>query len=73
MAGKKLKDALQKIDRERLYQPQEALELLKTKGVTVIECDNEAFRKRVAPQTDSFVKARPESKPVVDMIRATQA
>ena len=29
MAGKKLKDALQKIDRERLYQPQEALELLK--------------------------------------------
>jgi len=27
----------------------------------------------VAPQTDNFVKARPEAKPVVDMIRATQA
>jgi tripartite ATP-independent transporter DctP family solute receptor len=51
----------------------EALELLKSKGVTVIECDNEAFRKRVLPQTDNFVKARPEAKPVVDMIRATQA
>jgi tripartite ATP-independent transporter DctP family solute receptor len=51
----------------------EALELLKSKGVTIIECDNEAFRKRVLPQTDNFVKARPEAKPVVDMIRATQA
>jgi tripartite ATP-independent transporter DctP family solute receptor len=51
----------------------EALELLKGKGVTVIECDNEAFRKRVLPQTDNFVKARPEAKPVVDMIRTTQA
>ena len=39
----------------------EALELLKSKGVTVIECDNEAFRKRVLPQTDNFVKARPGS------------
>ena len=29
MAGKKLKDALKKIDRQKLYQPQEALELLK--------------------------------------------
>jgi TRAP-type transport system periplasmic protein len=27
----------------------------------------------VLPQTDNFVKARPEAKPVVDMIRATQA
>ncbi len=51
----------------------EALELLKSKGVTVIECDNDAFRKRVLPQTENFVKARPEAKPVVDMIRATQA
>ena len=51
----------------------EALELLKSKGVTVNECDNEAFRKRVAPQSENFVKARPEAKPVVDMIRATQA
>src|ERR1700709_1304965 len=44
----------------------EALELLKSKGVTVIECDNEAFRKRVLPQTDNFIKARPEAKPMVD-------
>jgi TRAP-type transport system periplasmic protein len=27
----------------------------------------------VLPQTDNFIKARPEAKPVVDAIRATQA
>src|SRR5580692_5780475 len=51
----------------------EALELLKGKGVTVIECDNEAFRKRVLPQTDNFIKAHPDAKPMVDIIRSTQA
>src|SRR6201995_5014323 len=51
----------------------EALTALTEKGVTVVECDKEAFRKRFAPQTDNFIKARPESKPVIDMIRATQA
>jgi TRAP-type C4-dicarboxylate transport system substrate-binding protein len=51
----------------------EALALLADKGVAVVECDREAFRKRVLPQTDNVVKARPEAKPVVDMIRATQA
>jgi TRAP-type transport system periplasmic protein len=51
----------------------EALATLGAKGVTVIECDREAFRKRVEPQTENFIKARPESKPVIDMIRATQA
>jgi len=51
----------------------EALATIVEKGVTVVECDKEAFRKRVLPQTDNFVKARPEAKPVVDMIRATQA
>ena len=51
----------------------EALAALVEKGVTVVECDKEAFRKRVLPQTDNFVKARPEAKPVVDMIRATRA
>src|ERR1700740_277947 len=35
----------------------EALASLKDKGVTIIECDKEAFRKRVLPQTDNFVKA----------------
>ena len=51
----------------------EALSQLKGKGVTVIDCDREAFRKRVLPQTDAFVKAKPDAKPVVDLIRATSA
>ena len=51
----------------------EALAALADKGVTIVECDKEAFRKRVLPQTDNFIKARPEAKPVIDMIRATQA
>jgi TRAP-type C4-dicarboxylate transport system, periplasmic component len=51
----------------------EALKSLAEKGVTIVECDKEAFRKRVLPQSENFVKARPEAKPVVDMIRATQA
>jgi TRAP-type transport system periplasmic protein len=51
----------------------EALALLVEKGVTVVECDKEAFRKRVLPQTDNFIKAHPEAKPVVEMIRATEA
>ena len=41
--------------------------------MSVVECDKEAFRKRVLPQTDSFIKAHPDAKPVVDTIRATQA
>src|ERR1700710_2089448 len=44
----------------------EALQLMKDKGVTVINCDKEAFRKRVLPQTDAFVKAHPDAKAVVD-------
>jgi tripartite ATP-independent transporter DctP family solute receptor len=55
-----------------LEMEQEALKNLADKGVAIVECDKEAFRKRVLPQTDNFVKARPEAKPVVDMIRATQ-
>ena len=39
----------------------------------MIECDNEAFRKRVLPQTDNFIKAHPDAKPMVDIIRSTQA
>jgi TRAP-type transport system periplasmic protein len=49
----------------------EALAQLKDKGVTVGECDREAFRKRVLPQTDAFIKAHPDAKPVVELIRAT--
>jgi TRAP-type transport system periplasmic protein len=51
----------------------EALTTIQEKGVVVVECDKEAFRKRVLPQTENFIKARPESKPVIDAIRATQA
>jgi tripartite ATP-independent transporter DctP family solute receptor len=51
----------------------EALAALAEKGVSIVECDREAFRKRVAPQTENFMKTRPESKPVIDMIRSTQA
>jgi tripartite ATP-independent transporter DctP family solute receptor len=51
----------------------EAMAFLKDKGVTVIACDKEAFRQRVLPQTDNFVKAHPEAKPIVDAVRATTA
>src|SRR5882724_7047397 len=50
---------------------QEALEVLKQKEVTIIACDKEAFRKRVLPQSEEFVKTRPEAKPIVDKIRLT--
>jgi tripartite ATP-independent transporter DctP family solute receptor len=49
----------------------EALELLKQKGVTIMDCDKAAFRARVMPQTEAFVKAHPDAKPVVETIRAT--
>ncbi len=52
---------------------QEALNVLKSNGVTVIECDREAFRKRVLPQTDAFLKRLPASKTSIDLIRSTQA
>jgi tripartite ATP-independent transporter DctP family solute receptor len=51
----------------------EALQVLADKGVTILECDKEAFRKRVLPQTENFVKARTEAKPVVDIIHGTEA
>ena len=52
---------------------QEALAILVEKGVTVTDCDRELFRKRVLPQTENFVKARPDAKPIVDIIHGTQA
>src|ERR1700759_1624232 len=51
----------------------EATTAITEKGVNVVEVDREAFRKRVLPQTDNFIKAHPEAKAVVDAIRATQA
>ena len=52
---------------------QEALAELKGKGVAIIDCDREAFRARVAPQTEAFIKAHPEATPVVDLIQSTPA
>jgi tripartite ATP-independent transporter DctP family solute receptor len=52
---------------------QEALTELKAKGVAIVDCDREAFRARVAPQTEAFIKAHPEAKPVVDIIQSTPA
>ncbi len=52
---------------------QEALAVLKEKGVTIMDCDKDAFRKRVASQTENFLKNRPEAKPVVEAIKATKA
>ena len=52
---------------------QEALGVLKDKGVTVIPVDQEAFRKLVLPQTDAFLKTHPEAKPVVELIQSTTA
>jgi TRAP-type transport system periplasmic protein len=49
----------------------EGTEVLKRKGVTISECDVAAFRARVAPQTEAFAKARPDSKPLIDQIKAT--
>ena len=51
----------------------EALQVLAGKGIKVIDCDRDAFRKRVLPQTASFLAAHPDAKPIVDAIRATQA
>jgi hypothetical protein len=36
-----------------------------------MDCDKAAFRARVMPQTEAFVKAHPDAKPVVETIRAT--
>jgi TRAP-type C4-dicarboxylate transport system substrate-binding protein len=51
----------------------EAIEALKQKGVQVIACDREPFRKLTLPQTDRFIKAQPEAKPIIDIIRSTKA
>ncbi len=56
-----------------LAAEQEALGVLKANGVTVIECDTAAFRKRVLPQTEAFLHRMPEAKPVVDRIQDTAA
>jgi TRAP-type transport system periplasmic protein len=56
-----------------LEAEKEAIESLKQKGVEIIACDREPFRRRVLPQTDEFVKAHPEAKPIIDIIRSAKA
>src|ERR1700751_2367598 len=56
-----------------LEAEKEAIEALKQKGVEVIACDREPFRKLTLPQTDQFIKAHPEAKPIIDIIRSTKA
>jgi TRAP-type C4-dicarboxylate transport system substrate-binding protein len=51
----------------------EAIEVLKTDGVDVNQVDRDAFRKRVEPQTEAFMKQHPDSRPVVETIRAAAA
>jgi TRAP-type C4-dicarboxylate transport system substrate-binding protein len=50
---------------------QEALVVLQKNGVTIVDCDREAFRKRVAVQSENFMKSTPASKPIIEAIRAT--
>jgi tripartite ATP-independent transporter DctP family solute receptor len=49
----------------------EALTELEAQGVKVVTGDRAAFRARVLPQTEAFMKAHPDSKPIVEHIRAT--
>ena len=56
-----------------LEAEKEAIETLKQKGVEIIACDREPFRKLTLPQTDQFIKAHPEAKPIIDIIRSTKA
>jgi TRAP-type C4-dicarboxylate transport system substrate-binding protein len=56
-----------------LEAEKEAIETLKQKGVQVIACDREPFRKLTLPQTDQFIKAHPEAKPIIDIVRSTKA
>ena len=56
-----------------LAAEQEALALLRTKGVTIGNCDRPAFEKRAAPLTESFMRAHPAAKPIIEQIRATSA
>ncbi|MBV9537603.1 MAG: TRAP transporter substrate-binding protein, partial [Acidisphaera sp.] len=51
----------------------EALSALAEKGVKVGDCDREAFRARVAPQTTDFIKRMPQAQPIIETIKGTTA
>ena len=50
----------------------DAVNELKGKGVEVHECDRAAFRERVMPLWDTFAKATPGAKAMIDAVRATE-
>ena len=54
-----------------LAAEQEALGVLKERGVEIAECDRPAFRKRALPQTERFMADHPKAKPVIELIRGT--
>src|SRR3954451_14619263 len=51
----------------------EAKKILQEKGVAINDVDKDAFRKRVAVQTENFIKQRPESKGFIEQIKSTKA
>src|SRR3954449_11607266 len=51
----------------------EAKKVLQEKGVAINEVDKDAFRKRVAVQTENFIKQRPEAKTFIEQIKSTKA
>src|SRR5260370_31028470 len=50
----------------------EALDVMKQQGVTIAACDKEAFRARVPPLHESFVRQRPELKPILAAVQPTR-
>src|SRR5207237_9829284 len=47
----------------------EAKKVLQERGVAINNVDKDAFRKRVAVQTENFIKQRPESKDCIETIK----
>jgi TRAP-type transport system periplasmic protein len=56
-----------------LEAEKEAIETLKQKGVQIIACDREPFRKLALPQTDEFIRVHADAKPIIDIVRSTKA
>ena len=50
----------------------EAIEVLKTKGVTVAQCDRKVFRDRVSPMWDRFIARTPGAKDMLAAIHQTE-
>ncbi len=51
----------------------EAKDALRARGVAIETVDKAPFRERVRPQTDRFLAAHPDMRPVVEAVRATSA